>query len=114
MGLAAKEIRIATYKSEDNFEVSGTQCFIATYKSEDNFEVSGTQCFINSKKFTIINLYKQPKSNVDSFLHLLSCLLDELFMPDQIFFICGDFNIDLKTISNEQQTFINLPHLAFL
>ena len=56
------------------------------------------QC-LNFKCFMIV-VYRPPSYNIDEFSSLLEEQLDKLPISTRPCFICGDFNLDLRTVNS--------------
>lgn len=79
-----------------------------TFTIENVCEAITVEVIINNKKIVLTSIYRAPNTDVDTFSHKLKQLLER---DERIWYIMGDFNIDLKNMdSTHTENILNTMH----
>lgn len=73
-----------------------------------SFECCGAEIKINSISILIACIYRSPDGDKDVFMSRFNRLLDMFFEKKKLFFITGDFNINLFNSNTTKNDFLNL------
>jgi exonuclease III len=80
--------------------------YFTTFGEEINFELSLIE--LTDYKLYIVCIYRAPDGEIDIFLNKLETLIQKLLSKNKSLLLCGDWNIDLLHVNNNQKDLADL------
>lgn len=81
---------------------------INTLSESKVFECCGAEIYLGNKNILIACVYRPPDGDINMFMYKFNLMMDLLFQRKCLFFVAGDFNIDLLVNNNNKNDFVNL------
>lgn len=81
---------------------------LCSYSVVNEFEVAAAEFTVDKLPIIIITIYRPSGGNVQLFLSKFDQMLTETFLENRVYFIVGDFNIELKEDNNDKAYLISI------
>lgn len=92
-------------QKEINYKVCKKIC---KYSVKYEFEVAAAEFVVNKMQIIVITIYRPSGGSLPLFFDRFEQMLTDTFLEDKIYFIVGDFNIEMKDDNNDKTCFTTL------